>query len=56
MSDDFFKSAGKLILERGNSIVKTEKYMFITQTAQQFNGKMMAVCSSTFKSGFAAVK
>ena len=30
MSDDLFKTKEKMILERGNTIVKTQKYMFVT--------------------------
>jgi len=56
MSDDFFKSPAKMLLEAGNSIAKTQKYMFVTVAAEKFQGKLAETYSSTYKSGFANVK
>lgn len=56
MSDDFFKTAPRMLVEGGNTIAKTQKYMFVTVAASKFQGKLAETYSATHKSGFANVK
>jgi hypothetical protein len=50
VSDDFFKTAPQLLLEAGNTLVKTEAYMFVTRSHE--NESMVNVFTSNFNSGF----
>jgi hypothetical protein len=49
-SDDFFKTEPQLVLEAGNTLVKTEAYMFVTRSHK--DGSMVNVFSANYNSGF----
>jgi len=50
VNDDFFKTEPKLLIKAGNSIVKTDSYMFVTRSHEE--GSMVNVFSSNYNSGF----
>lgn len=49
-SDDFFKSSPVILLEHGNTIIKTPQYMFVSVSYE--DQKRVSVYTSTFRSGF----
>lgn len=53
MSDDFFKTS-KMILEAGNTLVKTPQYMFVATSHS--DETRITIWSSTYESGFQSVK
>lgn len=53
ISDNFFKTSS-LLLEGGNSIIKTDSFLFMTRSTS--DGKMVYVYSSTWKTGFSSMK
>lgn len=48
-SDDFFKNQKKLALGNGNSIIKTEHYMFVARATQR---EWVEIYVSTYQQGF----
>lgn len=54
VSDTFFQGDETMILEDGNTIVKTNEYMYIA--ASHSSGELMNVYSSNWKSGFKNLK
>jgi len=54
MSDDLFKTPAVLLLEAGNTIIKTPQYMFVA--ASHTDEKHVRIYSSNANSGFKAVK
>ena len=52
-SDDFFKSE-RMLVEGGNTIVKTEQYMFVAKSHE--DETRVKIYSSSYKSGFSYVR
>jgi len=50
MSDDIFATTPKVMLESGNTIMKTDSYMFFTQSTP--HGDVVKMHTSSYKSGF----
>lgn len=49
-----FATTPVLALESGNTIIKTESYMFVTRSHE--HGKMVSVFVSNYKNGFTLFK
>ena len=54
MSNDLFKTPAVMILEAGNTLIKTPQYMFIA--ASHSDEKRVSIYSSNYRSGFKHVK
>ena len=54
MSDDLFKTPAVMILEAGNTLIKTPQYLFIA--ASHTDEKRVSIYSSSYRSGFNHVK
>ena len=54
MSDDIFATTPKLMLESGNSIMKTDSYMFFTVSHP--HGDVVKVSTSSYKTGFTYIQ
>jgi len=50
MTDDFLASAATIALEKGNTIVKTDAYMFVSRSNQ--NEKFVHTYSATYRTAF----
>jgi len=54
MSDDLFKTPAVMVLEAGNTIIKTPQYMFIA--ASHSDEKRVSIYSANYMSGFKTFK
>lgn len=52
-SDDFFKNS-RMLVEGGNTIVKTDQYMFVAKSDE--DERRVKIFSSSYKSGFSYVR